>query len=87
MKRIKICPVCGAKTDFCPVGHSLCFSCGWNCDLKDCKSKEDRIRRFLERCHWVVEDGDICYIVDIRFMLRKWKRIVSLVYLLILIVT
>jgi len=71
MKRLKNCPTCGEPTDFCLVGHSLCFECGWNCELKDCKSKEERVKRFLETIKFAIEDGDVRYIFDVPFFIRN----------------
>ena len=77
MKRLKACPTCDNSNPetfvFCAEGHSLCFSCGWNCELKDCKSKEDKIKRFAERCRWTIEDGDINMIFDLRWHLHYWR--------------
>lgn len=68
LKRLTKCPKCGNANPetflFCAVGHSLCCECGFGDTDKECKSKEDRIKRFLERCHWVFEDNDIRMIFD-----------------------
>ena len=71
MKRIKICPTCGKPTDWCVVGHSLCFECGWNCEIKDCKSQEDRIKRFIDDIKMAIEDGDIRYIFDVKWAIDR----------------
>ena len=68
MKKLTKCPKCGNSNPetfvFCPVGHSVCYNCGFGDD--DCRSKEDRIKRFLERCHWVFEERNIGMIFDVR---------------------
>ena len=71
MKRITKCPICGEPTDFCPEGHSLCFKCGWGDSIEECKSREDKIKRFLECIKWTVENGDFRYIFDVSFFVRK----------------
>ena len=74
MKRIKVCPVCGKPTDFCPVGHSLCYHCGWNCDLEHCKSREERIKRKFQEFRWAFEEHDLRLIFDYEFYWSKFKN-------------
>lgn len=75
MKRYKKCPICDNSDKetflFCPVGHSLCCKCGFGESIEECKSKEDRIKRFFECIKWTIEYGDFGYIFDVSFFVRK----------------
>ena len=74
MKRIINCPECGKPTDFCVEGHSLCFECGWQSEGCDWP-QENRIKRFIERIKWSIEDGDIRYICDFKNFIDVCKNI------------
>ena len=73
MKRIIRCPNCGRHTDFCSVGHSLCFECGWqndpdvNCDTYP---KEDIIKRWVEMKLWAIKQ----WILEIRRYPKRNQR-------------
>lgn len=75
MKRYKKCPICDNSDKetfmFCAVGHSLCCKCGFGDSIEECKSKEDRIKRFFECIKWTIEYGDFGYIFDVSFFVRK----------------
>lgn len=75
MKRYTKCPICGNADKetflFCAVGHSLCCKCGFGDSIEECKSKEDRIKRFFETIKYTIDDGDFRYIFDYGFFVRN----------------
>ena len=70
MRRYTKCPKCGAPTDFCLSGHSLCMECGWQTEHCD-YPKEEIIKRFFETCSNAIEDGDVRYIFDFEYFVRN----------------